>query len=131
VSRRGPVNPERSFGISVGTVMVLIAAYLVWRGRLLPAEIIGVTGALLVILGLTLPQLLKWPSAIWWKFALVLGYINARVILTLIFAIVLLPIAVIWRLIGRDPLARKRTSWSGWTPHPARYRARAHYERMY
>jgi len=26
-----PVNPERSFGVSVGTVLCVIAALLVWR----------------------------------------------------------------------------------------------------
>ena len=131
MTRRGPANPERSFGISVGTVLVLIAAYQLWRRHLLPAEILGATGILLVLLGLTQPRLLKWPSAMWWRFALVLGYINARVILTIIFALLLTPISVAWKLTGRDPLSRRRSAWQGWTPHPARYKSPDHYKRMY
>ena len=131
MSHRGPKNPERSFGISVGTVLVLIAGYQWWRERLLAAEILGGVGAVLVVLGYTAPMLLKWPSAVWWKIATVLGYVNARVILTIIFAFALTPVSLVWRLVGRDPLARKARTWQGWTPHPARYKQRDHYRRMY
>ena len=48
-----PHFKERSFGISVGGVLLLIAAYLVWRGRITAAEIVGGIGAVLLVLGLT------------------------------------------------------------------------------
>ena len=126
-----PANPEKSFGISVGAVLLLIAAILVWRGRITTAEIVGGIGAVLLILGLIQPRLLKWPSAIWWKFALVLGYVNSRIIMTVIFVIVLSPLGLLWRLIGKDPLARKRRNWPGWSPYPVRYRKSDHFNRMY
>jgi hypothetical protein len=128
---KGPANPEKSFGISVGAVLLLIAAILVWRGRINTAEIVGGIGAVLLILGLVQPRLLKWPSAIWWKFALVLGHINARIIMTAIFIIVLSPLGLLWRVIGKDPLARKRRNWPGWSPYPLRYRKSDHFNRMY
>jgi hypothetical protein len=126
-----PQFKERSFGISVGGVLLLIAAFLVWRGRITAAEITGAVGALLLILGLTKPSLLKWPSAVWWKLAMVLGYVNARVILTIAFLIVLTPIGLLWRLIGRDPMRRRRQNFEGWSPYPARYRDPNHFTRMY
>lgn len=128
---RRPDFKERSFGISVGTVLLLIAALLVWRGRITAAEITAGTGALLLVLGLTRPALLKYPSNAWWAMAGVLGYINARVILTAAFLLVLTPIGLLWRLIGRDPLSRKRANFEGWSPYPARYRDRDHFNRMY
>lgn len=131
MKRRGPQNPERSFGVSVGIVLLLIAGYLWWSDRTLAAQIVGGIGLVLTTLGRFRPSLLKWPSALWWKFALLLGHVNARVILTLIFVVVLTPIAVVWRVIGRDPLAMRRRTWTGWTQYPARYRDRAHFERMY
>ena len=126
-----PDYKERSFGISVGTVLLLIAAFVLWRGRILTAEILAPIGALLLVLGLTAPRLLKGPSAVWWKLAMVLGYVNSRVILTLAFAIVLTPLGLLWRLIGRDPLAMRRRNWPGWSPYPARYRNANHFTRMY
>lgn len=126
-----PNFKERSFGISVGTVLLLIAAVLVWRSRMMSAAILGGTGAVLLLFGLTAPRLLKWPSAVWWKFAMVLGYVNSRVILTLAFALVLTPLGLIWRLTGRDPLSVRRRNWPGWSPYPARYRNADHFTRMY
>jgi saxitoxin biosynthesis operon SxtJ-like protein len=131
MTAKAPKNPERSFGISVGLVLIAIAAALWWRGRVGRAEILGGVGALLLAGGLVHPPLLKYPSAAWWRFALALGYINARVLLTILFAIVLVPISLVWRLTGKDPLARRRDKWPGWSPYPARYRDRKHYERMY
>ncbi len=131
MAHKGPANPERSFGLSVGTVLLLIAAFAVWRGRIRTAEIMGVVGALLVVFGYLKPALLYWPSKAWWRFALALGWFNARVILTVAFGIVLVPLGLLWRVIGKDPMGRKRANWHGWTTYPARYRDRNHYSRMY
>jgi hypothetical protein len=126
-----PNFKERSFGVSVGGVLLLVAGFLWWRGRITNAEILAGIGVVLVVLGLTAPRLLKYPSAVWWKFAMILGYVNARVILTIAFLLVLTPISLIWRLIGRDPLAIKKQHWPGWSPYPARYRDTDHFTRMY
>ena len=131
MTHKGPANPEKSFGISVGIVLLLIAGFLVWRERLATAQIVGGIGAVLLVLGLVQPRLLKWPSAVWWRFALILGYVNARIILTVIFTIVFSPLGLLWRIIGNDPLARKRRNWPGWSPYPARYRKSDHFTRMY
>ena len=128
---RRPANPERSFGISVGTVLCVVAAVLTWRGRTTPAMVVGATGALLLGLGLIHPPLLKVPSDIWWRFSAVLGRINARVLLTVLFTIMLVPLSVIWRLTGKDPLGRRRDKWAGWSTYPSRYRDHKHYSRLY
>ena len=128
---KGPANPERSFGISVGLVLCVIAAALVWRGRTGRAEVLGIIGAVLLACGLLYPPILKRPSAIWWRFSRVLGHVNARVLLTVMFAVVFVPVSLLWRITGKDPLARKRNRWPGWTPYPARYRDRHHFTRMF
>jgi hypothetical protein len=121
---------ERAFGVAVGTVLVAIAAYQLWRSRIVVAEIVGATGVTLVLLGLVWPRLLRRPNAVWWRFSHALAYVNTRVLLTAIFLLLLVPLGLIWRVIGRDPLGRRRAS-VGWTPYPARYRNRDHYRRMY
>jgi hypothetical protein len=129
--KQAPNFKERSCGVSVGAVLLLISAALVWRGRILTAEIMAPIGAVLLILGLTQPRLLKYPSAAWWKLAMVLGYVNSRIILTVAFAVILTPLGLIWRLTGRDPLTVRRRNWPGWSPYPARYRNADHFTRMY
>ena len=128
---KGPSNPERSFGLSVGGVLVAIGLILAWRGRIGRAEVLGGVGAVLLILGAVRPKSLAWPSALWWRFSRALGYVNARVLLTVLFAVVLVPVSFVWRLAGKDPLRRSRARFDGWTPYPARYRDRTHFERMF
>jgi len=122
---------ERSFGLSVGTVVCLIAALLFWRGRPIRAEVAGAIGAALVLLGAAAPSLLRRPRLWWWRVARVVGDFNARVLLTAMFVVILVPLGFIWRLTGKDPLARRRTSGGGWLPYPGRYGDRHHYRRMY
>lgn len=128
---KGPKNPERSFGLSVGGVLIVIALALWWRGRIGRAEVLGGIGAVLLFCGLVQPSLLKYPSAAWWRFSRVLGYVNARIILTVLFWVLLVPLSLIWRVTGKDPLTRRRKTFPGWTPYPARYRDRTHFERMF
>ena len=81
-----PVDRDRSFGVSVGSVLAVIAIALWWRGRVGRAELVGGIGAFLLVAGLLYPPLLKYPSAAWWRFSRALGYVNARVLLTVLFA---------------------------------------------
>jgi hypothetical protein len=122
---------ERSFGLSVGGVLLVIAALLWWRGRVMRGEVVGAVGAVLVLLGAVAPVVLTKPRIWWWRGARVVGDFNARVLLTVMFGIVFVPLALVWRAIGKDPLARRRSSRRGWTPYPARHRDRHHYSRMY
>ena len=131
MTHKGPANPERSFGMSVGSVLCVIAALLVWRGRVGCAEVVGGVGAVLLVLGLVYSPLLKYPSAAWWRFSRALGYVNARVLLSIIFFLILTPLGLVWRLTGKDPLARRRRNWHGWAPYPARYKDAKHFDRMF
>ena len=66
---------------------------------------IGIPG---LILGVTAPRLLYYPFKVWMALGLALGWVNSRIILGLVFIIVLLPIAIVMRIIGYDPLRRLR-----------------------
>jgi hypothetical protein len=121
---------ERSFGLSAGFVLMFLSALLAWRHRFTPAEIAGSAGCILVILGQLRPRVLEQPRIFWGRVANLIGYINSRIILTLAFALLLVPVGIAWLLSGHDPLARARGT-SGWTPAPVRYRNKKHYEQMF
>jgi hypothetical protein len=95
------------------------------------AATVETLGLILVILALTFPLVLKRPSALWWRFSHALAAVNARIVLTLLFLVALVPMSLLWRIVGNDPLTRSRSQWRGWTPYPSRYRNRMHYQRMY
>jgi hypothetical protein len=128
---RRVAHPERSFGISVGAVLCAIALALLWRGRVGRAEVVGGIGVVLVVFGLVRPRLLTPVSDVWWRFAALLGWFNARVLLSVIFLLILTPLGLVWRLTGKDPLMRRRGARPGWVPYPARYKDPHHFNKMF
>ena len=63
-----------------------------------------------IILAFTKPILLLYPYKAWMKLGHILGWVNSRIILGLVFLIVLQPIALIMRILGHDPLRTKKFS---------------------
>ncbi|MBO8240533.1 hypothetical protein HA152_07430 [Prochlorococcus marinus XMU1412] len=61
-------------------------------------------------LGLFSPKLLYFPYKIWMKLGFILGWINSRIILGLVFFSVLLPISLIMKVFKYDPLKIKKIS---------------------
>ena len=99
----------REFGLLIGFGFPLLIGWLIptltGHGLRLWALWVGFLG---LLIGLASPRLLHYPYQFWMKLGLLLGWINSRIILCLVYMIVLLPIAFIMRLIGYDPLRRKR-----------------------
>lgn len=126
----GSLPTERSFGVGVGSVAVVAAALLWWRGYPSIGLVLLIVGTLLIVLGRVAPSALRVPNRIWWRFAQTIGWVNARVLLTLFFALVLTPVGVAMRLFGRNPL-RALHAQSNWGPYPVRRRDPKHYERMF
>ena len=60
------------------------------------------------ILGILRPGLLLYPYRAWMKLGHILGWVNSRIILGLVFFIVLQPIAFIMRIFGHNPLKTKK-----------------------
>ena len=60
-----------------------------------------------IILAITKPGLLLYPYRIWMRLGHILGWLNSRIILGLVFLIILQPIALIMRITGHDPLKTK------------------------
>ena len=126
-----PILVADAVGVSVGGVLVALAVVLAWRHRVTRAEVLGLVGAVLLVFGLVAPSLLRVPSRYWWKFSLALGRVMAMFWMTLLFALVLTPVSLLWRVLGRDPLLRRRANWRGWSEYSARYRDPHHYDQMY
>ena len=63
-----------------------------------------------IILAFTKPKYLIYPYKAWMKLGHILGWVNSRIILGLVFLIVLQPISLIMRIFGHDPLRTKKFS---------------------
>jgi hypothetical protein len=126
------IPSPRSFGLSVGAVLVLITLWFLWRGRIATATVTGILAAALVLPALVWPALLRRPAVLWFRFSLLLGRVNTRILLSALFIVILTPLGVVMRVFGWDPLGRRRRpATAGWAPYSARQRESKHYERMY
>ena len=95
----------REFGLLIGFGFPLLIGWLIpaLMGHGLRTWTLWV-GFLGLVIGLTSPRLLFYPYRFWMKLGLILGWVNSRIILFLVYMIVLLPISFVMRLIGYDPL---------------------------
>ena len=98
----------RQFGITTGTiVVVLFAGLFPWLlARPIPLWPL-VLGGVLVVWGLLLPGSLGPVYRGWMRFGLVMGKITTPVLMTLIFVLVILPLALVLRLLKKAPMYRK------------------------
>jgi hypothetical protein len=126
-----PIVPShRSFGLTVGGVLLAIAALSVWRHHPTRAEILAALGGLLIAFALVRPAALAGPAAVWARIGHALGWFNSRVLLTVMFVLVMWPIGFISRLFGNDPLERRKRA-SMWSDYPQRLRDPKHFERQF
>lgn len=68
------------------------------------------------------PRFAGWVSRIWMKLASILGWINSRIILTLVYFIFLTPIAFISKIFTKDPLKIKNQKTSLFTTRDHTYK---------
>lgn len=111
----------RQFAALMGTIAVLVALWLTWKAGWVitrPALITTVSGGLFAITGFVLPSALRPVYRVWMMLAVVLGFVMTRVILTVVFALVVTPIGLVMRLLGKDPLTKRPdpTMDSYWIP---------------
>ena len=100
------ISSNRSFGIVFFVVFLLIALYpLSYDGEIrLWSLIISV---IFLILGLLDSKILAPLNKIWFKFGILLGKIVSPLIMGIIFFLVVTPIGLIMRLLGKDVLNLK------------------------
>lgn len=121
---------DRSFGLSVGAISLAIGVVNWWRGHDRTALVLSVAGALLLLGGLLAPALLSGVHRLWWKLAGVLGWINSRILLTILFLGVFTPVGMVLRLLRRDALRFERRD-SSWEPYSTRRQDARHYQRLF
>jgi len=100
---------NRKFGLIVGgaCLCIFIFKIIFKHPHYLP---FGITGTVLVLTALLIPQILNPLRIVWDKISEVLGIINSHVILFLLYFFILTPIGFILRLMNKDLLQTKITN---------------------
>jgi len=93
----------RRFGFTVGFVILFLGFVLWWRQHSAGLLLISIAALLLLAGGLA-PSSLKWVHGPWMVGSLALGWIVTRILLTLVFFLVITPIGLLQRLLGKSAI---------------------------
>ena len=101
----------REFGLVIGFGFPIIIGWIIpfLSGHTFRAWSLYL-GLPLLILGVIKPSLLCYPYKGWMAIGLALGWLNSRLILGLIYLVILQPISLIMRILGYDPLNKKKSN---------------------
>jgi hypothetical protein len=96
----------RRFAIVMAVAFAALGALLLWRGREW-GDVFFYVAAFFLLSGLIAPRQLAPIERVWMKLAHLLGTVMTAVILTLTFFLVITPMGIVLRLIGKDLLGMR------------------------
>ena len=125
-------NDIRNFGIIIGAVLIAIVMLLFWKEKQ-SYDILMIVGVVLCVTSLILPVILKPFYLAWMTFAIILGWIMTRVILSMVFYGIITPIGLFARLVGKEFLNIKlnKTENTYWNHRRKHSLKKANYEKQF
>jgi len=107
----------RTFGLVMATVLFLITAVLYWRHKTFWL-VFGSISVVFFLSGLFFPLLLRRFEWAWMKLAIFISLMMTRLILVLLFFLVITPVGIAMRIIGKKPLITNfdRKAVTYWEP---------------
>jgi hypothetical protein len=100
---KGDATKDQAKDTGMAIVLIL---FLIWLAR--RRDVYIVAAMLVHLVTMIAPQVFRPFAVIWFGVSHLLGIVGSRVILTLIFFLVVTPVAFFRRLSGADPLQLKR-----------------------
>ena len=107
----------RKFGLLVGSVFIALAVVGMFRHwNSMIWEVSAAIGAMLFLGGALTPKWLAGVYKVWMGIAFAIGWLVSRVILVILFYLVITPVGLIARLMGKeflevDPAKKKDSYW--------------------
>lgn len=97
---------SRKFGVTIGIFFIFIAVILFWKQNDFAYYLLG-GGLFFSLLSVTITFLLRPVYIIWMSIAVILGFFMTRLILTLFFSLIITPVGLAIKLLGKDLLKEK------------------------
>ena len=122
----------KSFAITFGILFLIVAGLLIIYQKDY-FQWFAFISTLFFIFGFIYPVILKPIYLIWMTFAVILGSIMTRVILTLLFYSIITPISVLGRIFGKKFLeyGREDSTNSYWNLRDSSHEKNQNYEKQY
>ena len=103
------IGSNRSFGLVFFTFFLLISLYPLINGESIRIWSL-IISAILLVLGLLNSKTLTPLNKIWFKFGLLIGSVVSPIVMSVVFFIVITPISLMMRILGKDILNLKRNN---------------------
>jgi|TARA_B100000959_G_C14965853_1_gene617703 hypothetical protein len=100
------IGTEKSFGIVIAVFFLLVGFYPVISSAGVRSWSIAI-GFVFLVLAFFSPKVLIIPNKIWFKLGELLGLIVSPIVITIIYCTTVIPIGMIFKLIGKDLLQSK------------------------
>ena len=122
----------RSFGITFGIIFLIIAGFLFHIERE-SFQLFIVISSIFIFIGLLIPIILKPIYVAWMSFAVILGWFMTRFILSLLFYLIVTPIGLITRVLGKDFLELKKEASNGsyWNQRESSLEKNQNYDKQF
>jgi len=101
------IKQLRSFGLTVGGIFAMIGLWPLVIRSADPRWWALLIGACLTVPAVVYPGCLFWVYRGWMMLGHVLGWVNTRIILSAVFYLVVTPIGIIRRWLGKDSMGKQ------------------------
>jgi hypothetical protein len=108
----------RKFAFTVGVAFLVLAGISKWRGHQWPPLVLGALGGILLVAGIVAPSHLGPIQRFWMALAHAISRITTPIFLSVVYFLVLTPIAIILRLLRGNPMKHQAQDGSYWVPSP-------------
>ena len=122
VPARLSIAEARKFGFVLGGAFTALAALLWWRGQALPMRITAGIAVTLLLLAVAAPAALRPVHTVWMAFGLRLSRITTPVFMGLVYFLAILPIGLLRRTIGSNPIVQPEQDGGFWARREPRRR---------
>jgi hypothetical protein len=121
-----------TFGVTMAAAFALLTAVRIWRRGLDEVAVSAlVVAGLFALAAMLIPTALAPVYRGWMRLAGILGWINTRIILVIIFFLIVTPLGMLMRLFRRNPLESPGRNGSYWTEPPRSSYGDRHYEKQF
>ena len=121
----------KNFGVIIGIILSLFGFFLIHRGTESFIYFLSV-GLIFFCLSFIAPKILKPIYKLWMTFAVIIGWIMTRLILSVLFYSLITGIAILTRIIGKDFLNLKiNNKESYWNNRNRDYELNQDYEKQF
>ena len=107
----------RKFALTVGTAFLALAALTWWRDHMLVARVLGALGGGLWLGGLVVPGSMGPVYRFWMGLAHAISRVTTPIFLGIVYFVVIMPIGILMRMLGRNPIRHEPRAGSYWAPH--------------